>query len=405
MSNYDIIIIGSGTVGSTAALALAKQTTLKIALIDAQLINHEWHPDHQDHRVSAISQASYQIFQNLKAWEKILTKRTSPYQEMRVWEESGKSKIDFTSADVNVRQLGFIIEDCVVRTSLYECLRTQNNVDFLHPLKLLSLQSQPDHIELHTADKQIFTTKLLIAADGANSWVRDQINIPLKTWDYEHTAIVATVKTAQSHQATAWQRFLTTGPLAFLPLSDSHSSSIVWSTTPTHAQELLQLDEANFKTALTAAFANQLGPVTEVGKRYHFPLQMRHAKHYVQNRIALIGDAAHTIHPLAGQGVNMGLLDAACLVEVIVEAIAKQRDFASLPTLRRYERWRKGDNLAMLAGVEVLKKLFMSDKPSVITLRDFGVNLTNKTAFLKNFFINHALGKRGDLPKLAQSLF
>ncbi|MHB1946534.1 MAG: UbiH/UbiF/VisC/COQ6 family ubiquinone biosynthesis hydroxylase [Gammaproteobacteria bacterium] len=403
MSHYDIIIIGSGIVGATAALALAKTTSLKIALIDAQQISNEWQPDRHDHRVSAISQASRQIFQNLNVWKKILAKRISAYQDMRVWEGSGNSKIDFNCADVNVSQLGFIIEDSVIRISLYESLREQNNMDLLFPIQLLSLQNQPKQVELRTADNQIFTTKLLIAADGANSWVRDQVNIQLKTWDYEHTAIVATVKTAQAHQATAWQRFLSTGPLAFLPLHDAHTSSIVWSTTPAHAQELLQLDDTNFKTALAAGFAHKLGEITQVSKRYHFPLQMRHAKNYVQNRIALIGDAAHTIHPLAGQGVNMGLLDAACLAEVIVEANAKQRDFSSLSTLRRYERWRKGDNLAMLAGVEVLKKLFMSDKQPIITLRDFGVNLTNKTAFLKDFFINHALGKRGDLPKLAQS--
>lgn len=401
MSNYDIIIIGSGSVGATAALALAKSTTLNIAIMDAQPVSQIWQHEKYDHRVSAISLASQCILRNLNVWEKIASKRISPYTQMQVWEEHGKGQINFDCTDVQARALGHIVEDSAIRVSLYEAIRAQPSIHFLYPIKLAALQEKPDQIELTTQDNQIFTAKLIIAADGANSWVREQVGIELKIRDYQQTAIVATVKTELPHQATARQRFLATGPLAFLPLNDPFTSSIVWSTSPEHAETLLKLDDDAFCAALGGAFSHHLGQIRESSVRYHFPLQMRHAKKYVKSRIALIGDAAHTLHPLAGQGVNLGFLDAACLAEVVSDAVDKCRDFASFATLRRYERWRKGDNLAMLGAVDVLKHLFMSEKKSLLVLRELGLGFSNQIPVLKKFFANYALGRRGDLPELA----
>lgn len=398
MENFDVIIVGSGIVGATAALALTKNTSLNIAIIDSQPISASWQDQHYDHRVSAISLASKRIFQNLHVWDKILAKRISPYTRMHVWQEQSTAKIDFDCADVNESVLGYILEDSAMRSSLYDAFSGYENLHLFSSKKLVSLTEKPECIELLAADNQSFSTKLLIAADGANSWVRDQVRIDLKTHPYGHTAIVATVKTALPHQTTAWQRFLTTGPLAFLPLKDANTSSIVWSTT--QPDELLSLNDAEFKQKLTEAFAEKLGHVVDVEKRYHFPLQMRHAQQYVKSRIALIGDAAHTIHPLAGQGVNLGMLDAACLTEVVIDAFNKERDYASFATLRCYERWRKGDNLAMLKGVEILKHLFASEKKLLQNLRDVGLNFADQFSMLKNFFANYALGNRGDLPKL-----
>jgi 2-octaprenylphenol hydroxylase len=256
---------------------------------------------------------------------------------------------------------------------------------------------------LNTSAQQVIQTQCLIAADGAESWVRQQVGIQLKTWAYQHTAIVTTVQTELPHAATARQRFLATGPLAFLPLSDPYRSSIVWSVTPEYAEKLMALSVAEFDVALATAFAHQLGAVQMITERHAFPLRMRHAQQYVRPRIALLGDAAHTIHPLAGQGVNMGLLDAATLAEVMITACRKQRDFASLATLRRYERWRKGDTLAMLAAIEALKHLFASELPPVQCLRNVGLNLTNRLPWLKQFLTDYALGKRGDLPSMARA--
>lgn len=401
MLNYDIIIIGSGIVGATAALLLAKNTSLNIAITDSQKISSTWQSEKHDHRVSAISLASKRIFNSINAWEKISAKRISPYSQMQVWDENSSGEIHFDCADIGELALGYIIEDQVMKTSLCDMFSQYSNLEFLNPLKIISLNKKEDHIELITEDQKTITTKLVIAADGANSWVREQIQIPLKSWEYQHTAIVASVKTEKTHEATAWQRFLTTGPLAFLPLSDAHTSSIVWSAIPECAEELLAQSDEEFRLSLSEAFAYKLGDVIEVGQRYHFPLRMRHAKNYVQSNVALIGDAAHTIHPLAGQGVNLGLLDAACLAEVIIEAVNKNREFSHIANLRRYERWRKGDNLTMLAAVDGLKHLFANEKQSIQTLRSAGLNISNRFSLLKDFFTNHAVGNRADLPQVA----
>lgn len=403
MSHFDVIIIGSGIVGSTAALALAQEPSLKIAIIDSQPITQDWQNRAYDHRVSAISLGSRRIFKNIKVWEKVEAKRISPYTRMFVWEEGGEGKIEFDCGEVYEDALGYIIEDNVMRASLHEMLMQQKNIHLFPAMNLIELNEKSDQIELISADKKTFTANLIIGADGAHSWTREQCGIELKQSDYEQTAIVATIKTASPHQTTAWQRFLKTGPLAFLPLKDEHYSSIVWSATPAFAKQLLEQDEESFKQSLVNAFENKLGQVVEVSKRYHFPLKMRHAKNYVKQRVAIIGDAAHTIHPLAGQGVNLGLLDAACLSEIIINAVHKQRDFGNLATLRRYERWRKSDNLVMLSMVDVLKSVFMSNNSLIKSALTFGLNLTNRLSLLKNFFTNYALGNRDDLPEIAKN--
>ncbi len=398
---YDIIIVGSGIVGATTALALARDTSLKIAVIEAKLPGYIQDLTQYDYRVSAISLASKTILQNLNCWEAIKANRVSPYLQMHVWDASGTGEIHFDSQLVNEPVLGYIIEDSVIRKSLQEQFQFYQNIDFLCPVSVTILKEKANHIELMTNDQKTIEAKLLIGADGADSWVRAHANIEFKNSDYAHTAIVATVTTELSHQATAWQRFLPTGPLAFLPLHDPHHCSIVWSAEHDYATHLLSLDDDSFCNRVNVEFANKLGDITAVTKRYHFPLRMRHVKNYVRPHLALIGDAAHTIHPLAGQGVNLGLLDAAALAEVIVDAYKKNRDFASFATLRRYERWRKGDTFAVLTLVEGLKQLFGSDKKSLQQIRNVGLNLVNRASLVKKLLAHYALGKRSDLPKLA----
>lgn len=398
---HDIIVVGSGIVGATAALALATHSNLKIALIEAKPPSLAWSEKSLDHRVSAISLASQRIFSHLQIWDSICAKRISPYTHMHVWDSQGKGNIHFDCKNINVNALGYIIEDNVIRSSLLEKIQQCDRIHVHHGWQLESLQKKSTHVELHAKNQPILTAKLVIAADGAHSWTRDQVKIALTTKAYQHTAIVTTVQTELPHQKMARQCFLPTGPLAFLPLMDAHRCSIVWSVTPDYAKNLLALEKTEFLTMLSKTF-NALGEVIDVEPRHAFELHMRHAKQYVQERIALVGDAAHTLHPLAGQGVNLGLLDVAALVEVIQNAQIKNRDFSSLINLRRYERWRKSNNLLMLTMVEMLKNLFASEKKSLKTLRNAGMQLTDQMQIIKNFLMRYALGQHHDSPRLAR---
>jgi 2-polyprenylphenol 6-hydroxylase len=398
--NYDIIIVGSGIIGATAALALARNTTLTIALLDAKALQAYNLGDYSA-RVSAITPASQRILQRLQVWPAITAKRISPYRKMHVWDAAGAGKLNFDSAAMSAGVLGYIIEDDVIRASLAENFKQFANLDVIAPVQLVALTEQVDGIILHAQDEQSFSGKLIIAADGANSWIRQQAGISIKNRAYEHDALVATVRTGLPHQQTAYQRFLATGPLAFLPLSDAHTASIVWSTSATEAQRLLALSEQEFCLALGRAFAYRLGDIVSVSPRQSFNLQMRHANHYVKPRLALVGDAAHTIHPLAGQGVNLGLLDVASLVDVISKALAQNRDFASMSVLRRYERWRKAENLTMLAFVDGIKHLFAAENKAVQGVRTLGLNFMDKMQVIKHFFANYAAGNRSSLPLLA----
>lgn len=399
---YDIVIVGGGIVGITAALALAEATSLRIALIDARKLTPSYSSEVPSFRVSAISLASQRILKNLNVWDLIQEKRLAPYKKMQVWDECGSGELHFDCTSIYEKQLGFIIEDEVIRSSLLERLEEYSQVEKISPLNLVSIFKNKDGYELIADDGLTLNATLVIAADGGNSWVREQVEINIENKNYGHEAIVATVHIALPHKAVARQRFLSTGPLAFLPLADEHTCSIVWSTSIEKAEELLALDDKGFQEALGRAFDKTLGEITKCSQRYRFSLQMRHAKNYVKDNLALIGDAAHTIHPLAGQGVNMGLLDAASLVEVIATAISKKRNYASLATLRRYERWRKSDNAIMLNFVSAIKKIFGSNVSAVQHVRNIGLSITNQVDFLKNYFANYAAGNRDDLPELAK---
>ncbi len=402
--DYDLIIVGGGMVGSALACAL-DDADLKIALLEGAASERIRPTEDLDIRVSAINRASQRVFAAVGAWDGMTAWRVSPFRDMRVWDAGGSGQIHFDSASLGEPLLGWIIENRVIQFALLERARQLPGVELLCPAALETAHPQDGSIwRITLNDGREFTTRLLVGADGAQSKVRQLAGIDTGGWEYDQKAVVANVRTAEPHRETAWQRFLPTGPLAFLPLHDGRCS-IVWSTSPERADSLLALDEHDFAHALGEALEWRLGPIIQVGVRGAFPLRLQHARGYVKPGLALIGDAAHVVHPLAGQGVNLGLLDAATLAEVIADAVAEQREIGSLKVLRRYERWRKGDNLVMLGVMDGFKRLFGASLPPVPLLRNIGLKLTDAAGPLKNLIARRAMGLEGDLPRLARAVW
>lgn len=402
----DLIIVGAGMVGSTLALAL-KDSGLNIVLLDGGALKVEaFDPQSAfEARVSALSMASQRVLQRVGAWDGIRARRTSPYAQMQVWDGSGTGNIHFSAASVHAELLGHIVENRVIQDALLEQLLV-SGVQVLGGARLESLQRTGDGWQLTLADGRELQTPLLVAADGANSAVRRLAGCATREWDYLHHAIVTSVRCAQPHQRTAWQRFTDDGPLAFLPLQrdgDQHWCSIVWSCVPEHAEKLMALDDSAFAEALGRAFEQRLGQVLEVEPRVAIPLRQRHAKRYIEAGLALIGDAAHTIHPLAGQGVNLGFLDAAMLAEVLLHAQQRGEMLASERVLSRFERRRMPHNLAMMAAMESFERLFQATPPPLRWLRNAGLSLVNGMPEAKAVFVRQALGLSGDLPELARA--
>lgn len=401
----DLIIVGAGMVGSALALAL-KDSGLNILLLDGGPLQVKpFDPQTPfEPRVSALSMASQRILERLGAWEGILARRASPYAEMQVWDGSGTGNIHFSAASVHAELLGHIVENRVIQDALLEQLLA-SGVQVLGEARLEALRRNAEGWQLKLADGRELQTPLLIAADGANSAVRRLAGCATREWDYLHHALVTSVRCAKPHQRTAWQRFTDDGPLAFLPLQrdgDQHWCSIVWSCTPQHAEQLMALDDAAFAAELGKAFEQRLGQVLQVDPRMCIPLRQRHAKRYVEPGLALVGDAAHTIHPLAGQGVNLGFLDAAMLAEVLLHALQRGERLADERVLSRFERRRMPHNLAMMAAMESFERLFQATPPALRWLRNAGLSLVNGLPEAKALFVRQALGLSGDLPELAR---
>ncbi|PCH62961.1 MAG: 2-octaprenyl-3-methyl-6-methoxy-1,4-benzoquinol hydroxylase [SAR86 cluster bacterium] len=417
ISNFDILIVGGGMVGASLACLLG-ESDLSIGLIDSRVFDGsniacQQTPLKFDARVSAITAASKQLFENIGVWQSITALRCSPYEHMKVWDADGTGAIHFSAADLQQEELGHIVENSVILASLYKRLESLPDVQIISPASIESLQrlshgqddfSTQGMVELKSHDQRQFRAKLVVAADGANSNIRQLANFATKQWDYDHQAIVTTVRTEHPHKGTALQRFMESGPLAFLPLSvksvnteagegvDQHYCSIVWSCIPAMAERLLALDDAQFSEELAQHIEHHLGAVQWLGPRFSFPLRQRHSLDYVQENIVLVGDAAHTIHPLAGQGVNLGLLDVTALSEEIMAAVNKGRDFSELRVLQRYQRRRKGHNLGMMWAMEAFKRVFAESSLPVRWLRNTGMSSIDNMPMLKNTLARRAMG-------------
>ncbi|CAM3624639.1 2-octaprenylphenol hydroxylase [compost metagenome] len=402
----DLLIVGAGMVGSALALAL-QHSGLEILLLDGSPLSIKPFDQQSafEPRVSALSAASQRILERLGAWQGISERRLSPYSDMRVWDGSGTGQIHFSAASVHAEVLGHIVENRVVQDGLLERLH-DSEIGLLANARLEQMRRSGDDWLLTLADGRTLRAPLVIAADGANSAVRRLTGCETREWDYLHHAIVTSVRCAQPHQATAWQRFTDEGPLAFLPLlrdGQQDWCSIVWSTTPEQAEHLMALSDEGFCAELERAFEGRLGSVLQADPRVCVPLRQRHAKRYVAEGLALIGDAAHTIHPLAGQGVNLGFLDAAVLAEELQHAYERGERLADIRVLSRFERRRMPHNLALMAAMEGFERLFQADPLPLRWLRNSGLKWVEQLPEAKALFVRQALGLSGDLPELARA--
>ena len=396
---YDVAIVGGGMVGLATAIGLAN-ADLNVVVIDAgttQAVSGE-----PKLRVSAINKASQQLLENLGAWQYLDDSRVSPYQKMSVWDKDGLGKIEFDAHSISEAYLGSIIENDAISYALAKRASEISNITYIENQRLERVAFGEREAWLTLANGDNVSAAVVVAADGANSWVRQQCSIPLTFWDYGHHAIVATVRTELAHDATARQAFLPGGPLAMLPLYDDNLCSIVWSVSPDQAEQLLALDDIEFGKALTAALDGRLGMCQVVSERQSFPLRMRYARHFARHRLVLAGDAAHTIHPLAGQGVNLGFLDAASIIETFTELHEQGKDLGEYSHLRALERWRKAEAMEMIATMEGFKRLFAGSNPLKKAMRDIGLTLVDNVAGLKTVFIKQAMGNKMTLPKLCR---
>lgn len=404
----DIVIVGAGMVGSTLALAL-KDSGLSIVILESSVKSYKkFDADVPfEPRVSAISIASQQVLRHVNAWNGILARRVSPYTDMYVWDGSGTGHIDFSASSVHQPLLGHIIENKVIQDALLEQLDEAGQaIRLLSGVELDKIERTSSGWCLLLKDGMQITTKLIVGADGARSKVRELAGVETREWDYFHQAIVTSIRCEKAHQKTAWQRFTDNGPLAFLPLSlegNEHWCSIVWSLTPELAEKMMMLPEKEFCKKLSEAFEYKLGRVEHADPRVCVPLRQRHAKRYIQQGLAVIGDAAHVIHPLAGQGVNLGFMDAAALAETLLEAFKRNEDISSTKVLTRFERNRMPHNLGMMAAMETFERLFQADPLPLRWLRNTGLKLVNQMPEAKALFIRRALGLDGNLPKIAMS--
>lgn len=398
MQSFDVVVAGGGMVGLALACGL-QGNGLRIAVLEKQSETDLMTSLNEPFalRVSAINAASERLLQHIGVWDAIRSVRASAYNAMEVWDRDSFGKIIFRASEYGFSHLGHIIENKVIHQVLWQRAASLSDVTLLPSTSLKQIAWGENEAFITLVDERLLSARLVIGADGANSWLRQHADIPLTFWDYGHHALVATVRTEKPHFAIARQVFHGDGILAFLPFSPVDLSSIVWSLPPEAALWLSQLSNEQFNHQLAVAFDMRLGLCSVESERQVFPLMARYASSFSAHRLALVGDAAHTVHPLAGQGANLGFMDVAELIAELQRLQCQGKDIGQHLYLRRFERRRKHSAVLMLAGMQGFRELFAGNNPAKKLLRGIGLTLADNLPSVKLGLIRQAMGLN-DLP-------
>ncbi len=401
MKEFDVVVVGGGMVGAAVACGLGG-SSLKVAVVEQALPNEFSVEQAHDLRVSALSLASKKILQTVGAWDGVLNRRFCPFRRMRVWETAGDT--EFNSDDIALPELGYIVENRVTQLALLDQLANFDNVELMAPMTIDKINyAASGQTIVVLSDGSQLQTNMLIAADGGGSRVRQTVGLGVTSWDYQQHAMVIYVETDYEQQDITWQRFVPSGPQAFLPLTGNFAS-LVWYNSADEVRRLKTLSSEALITELTVTFPDCLGKINKVLAVASFPLKRQHAQQYVKAGVALVGDAAHMINPLAGQGVNIGLLDAAALAEVLVEASQKGENIGDIAVLARYEKMRRNENLRMMTVMDTFYRVFSNHILPVKFFRNLGLGLAERISPLKNKITRMAIGLDGNLSKLARGI-
>lgn len=391
----DVMIVGGGLVGAALCVALA-QAGLEVVVIDR--VDQRGQLDAGfDGRASAIAQAPKRMLSHLGIWEHLA--EATPILDIRVADGASKLFLHYDHAEIGDAPLGYMVENRHMRSALFQALRPHPGVTYIAPAEITSVERAPEGARLTLSDGRTFNAPLVIGADGRQSYLRGQTDIALTRWSYKQTAIVCTIAHEKPHNNVAHEHFLPSGPFAILPISGNRSS-IVWTERAGLVPDIMELDDAGFLDALGQRFGDFLGALSLAGPRWTYPLDLQFAHRCIDKRLALVGDAAHGMHPIAGQGLNLGLRDVAALAEVVIEAHRLGLDIGAAHILERYDRWRRFDAMLMLSLTDGINRLFSNDIAPVRLARDVGLALVNRSGPLKRFFMRHAMGEAGRLPKL-----
>lgn len=383
---YDVVIVGGGMIGLSLAAALS-QANFSIAVIESKVPHLHWKETDYSARVSAIHLGTQRFLESIYAWPAIRAQAYSPLEHMVVWDAVGGGCLRFDASEIGKEVLGYIVENREIVRVLWEQCEASSNIDLMPSTKVQSIEKN----YLTSDSNKVIEADLMIGADGAHSWLREHMDTTCFEKPYHHDSLVAVIETEKPHQCTAFQPFLSTGPLGVLPLSNAHHMAIVWSADPERAKDLLSMSLENFNRELMNALNSEFGTIHCLLERKTISLRQRHVSAYVQQGRALVGDAAHTIHPLAGQGANLGFMDVACLAKVLTEAKANNKNIGCYKILRQYERWRRSENTRMLCTMSGFKSVFSSRSPITVSMRSWGFDVTDRFSALKKYFMRAAV--------------